>query len=60
MEHVTFSGGYEVIYSNHVVNQNTPRLQLHYHDELELYFVVKGTCTYFIDEEIKGPRKLNN
>ena len=51
MEHVTFSKNYEIIYSNHTVNQDTPRLPLHYHDELELYFVEKGGCTYFIDEK---------
>lgn len=51
MEHITFPEVYGIIYSKHTVNQDTPRLPLHYHDELELYFVVTGTCTYFIDEK---------
>lgn len=51
MEFVKFSKEHEFIYSNHEIKKTTPRLQLHYHDVLELNFITEGHFTYFIDEK---------
>ncbi len=51
MDFVKFSDKYEFIYNNQKTKQTTPRLQVHYHDVIELYFVTSGSCNYFIDEK---------
>lgn len=51
MDFVKFSDQHEFIYHNRIFKQNTPTLQLHYHNVLELNFITGGKCNYFIDEK---------
>lgn len=51
MDYVKFSDKYEFVYSHHRTAPASSRLQLHYHDVMEFYFITNGSCNYFINEK---------
>lgn len=50
MSSIVFPEGYSFYFSN--VRQNTEAMHSnHYHEEVEIYYMISGKCNYFIDDK---------